>query len=59
MSKNPKKHFRVLNCIENSPIFIHRITGCVFISAFAFLACVQIGITSSATGLTMCNNCRN
>ena len=31
-----------------------RITGCVFISAFAFLVGIPIGITSSANGLKIC-----
>ena len=40
-------HFHLL-------IVISTITGCVFISAFASLVGIPIGITSSAIGLKIC-----
>ena len=39
------KHFLIL---------AYAITGCVYISAFASLIGITIGITSSATGLKIC-----
>ena len=54
MSKNHKKVCRVLNYIEHLLIVISTITGCVSISAFAYLVGVSIGITSYAIGLKIC-----
>ena len=63
MSKKHKKVCRVLNYVEQSLILISTITGCVFISAFASLVGILIGITSSAIGLKIsainCNNFNN
>ena len=59
MSKKHKKVCRVLNYIEHSLISIFTITGCISISAFASLVGIPIGISSSAIGLKICNNCRN
>ena len=39
---------------EHLLILISTVTGCVFISAFAFLAGIPIGITSSTIGLKIC-----
>ena len=54
MSKKHKKVYRVLNYIEHLLILISAVNGCVFISAFASLVGIPIGITSSAIGLQMC-----
>ena len=43
-----------MDCIERSLIDIFTVTGCVFISAFASLVVILIGITSTATGLKIC-----
>ena len=54
MSKKHKKVCTSLNYIEHFLILASTITGCVFISAFASLVGVPIGITSSAIGLKFC-----
>ena len=46
-----KKVCKVLNYIDHLLIVTSTITGCVSISAFAFLFDIPIGITSSAIGL--------
>ena len=51
MSKKHKKVYRVLNYSEHLLILIFTVSGCVSISAFASLADISIGITSSAIGL--------
>ena len=51
MSKKHKKVCKVLNYIEHLLIVIFTITGCVFISAFASLVAISIGIMSSAIGV--------
>ena len=48
MSKKHKKVCKVWNYIKHSFIIISTITGCVSISAFAFLVRISIGIASSA-----------
>ena len=54
MSKNNKKNYRVLNYIEHSLILISTVTGCIFISAFASLVGIFIGITDPGIGLKIC-----
>ena len=54
MSKKHKKVCRVLNYIDHLLIVISTITGCVSISAFAFLVGIHIGNTSCAIGLKIC-----
>ena len=54
MSKKHKKVYRVLNYIEHLLILISTVTRCVYISSFAFLVGIPIGITSSAIGLKIC-----
>ena len=54
MSKKLKKVFRVLNYIQHLLIVISTITGCVSISAFAFLVGISIGTTRSAIGFKIC-----
>ena len=54
MIKKHKKVCRVLNYIDHLLIVISTITGCVSISAFAFLVGIPIEITNCAIGL---NNC--
>ena len=51
MIKKYKKVCTTLNHIERFPILGSTITGCVFISAFASLVGIPIGIKSSAAGL--------
>ena len=51
------KHIKVsktLNYIEYFLILASTITGCISISAFAFLIGILIGVTSSAMGLKLC-----
>ena len=51
MANKHKKVCRVLSDIVHSLIVISTITGCVFISAFASLVGIPIGIASSTIGL--------
>ena len=51
MSKKYKKVCTSLNYIVHFLILGSTITGCISISAFAFLVGIPIGITSSAIGL--------
>ena len=50
MSKKHKKVCGVENYIEHLLILVSTVTGCNSISAFASLAGVPVGITSSAVG---------
>ena len=43
-----------MNCIVHSLIVISTITGCIFISVFASLVGILIGIMSSEIGLITC-----
>ena len=43
-----------MNFVDHLLIVISTITGCVFISAFASLVGISIGITISAIGLKIC-----
>ena len=54
MSKKHKKVYRVLNYTEHLLISIFTVSGCVFISAFASLVGIPIGIRSSAIELKIC-----
>ena len=54
MSKKHKKVCRVLNYIDHLLIVISTVIGCVFISNFASLVGIPIGITSFAIGLKIC-----
>ena len=54
MSKKHKKVCKVWNYIKHSVIIISTITGCVSISAFAFLVRISIGIASSAIWVKIC-----
>ena len=51
MSKQHKKVFTTLDCIEKFLILASTITGCISNSAFASLVCIPVRITSSAIGL--------
>ena len=53
ISKKPKKICTTLNYFEHSYI-TSTITGCILISAFAFLIAIPIRITSSAIELKIC-----
>ena len=44
----------VLNYIDHLLIVISPVSGCISISALAFLVHIPIGITSSAIGLKVC-----
>ena len=52
--KKQTKMNRVLNYIEHLLILVSTVTGCVSISAFAYLVGIPIAITSSAIGLKIC-----
>ena len=54
MSRKHKKICITLNYIEHFLILVSTITGCVFISAFASLIGIPMGITSSSIGLKIC-----
>ena len=43
-----------MNYIENFSVLAAVVTGCISISALAFLLGIPIGITSSSTGLKIC-----
>ena len=51
MSKKHKKVCRVLNYIEHLFILISTVTGCVSISAFAYLVDISVASTSQAVEL--------
>ena len=51
MSKKYKKTCKYLNYVEHLLFLVSTVTTCVLISAFASLACVPVGITSSTVGL--------
>ena len=52
--KKYKKIWKYLNYVENLLILSSTIIGCVWISAFASLIRVSVGITSSAIGIKIC-----
>ena len=54
MSRKHKKVCKPLNYIEHFLSLASTITGCISISAFAFLLGIPIGITSSVIGLKIC-----
>ena len=54
MSRQHKKVCYPLNYIEHFLSLASTITGCISISAFAFLLGIPIGITSSVIGLKIC-----
>ena len=54
ISKKHRKVCKTLNYIEHFLILGFKITGCGFISSFASLVGITIGITSSAIGLKIC-----
>ena len=54
MSKKQKIVCTTLNYIEHLLILASVVTGCIWISAFALLIGIPIGITSSAIALKSC-----
>ena len=54
MSRKYKNGCTTVNYIEHFPILAFTITGCISISAFAFLFCISVWITSSVIGLKIC-----
>ena len=48
------KAYKYLKYVEYLLILVLTITGCVWISAFASLVCVLVGITSFAAGIKIC-----
>ena len=54
MIEKYKKECKYLNYIEYLIILVWTFTGCISISVFASLACVAVGITSSAVGIKLC-----
>ena len=53
LSEKYKETCKYLNYVENLLILVSTVTGCVSISVFASLACVSVGITSSAIGIEL------
>ena len=53
MSKKHKKAGRGFNYTEHLLILISTVTGCVSISAFAFLVGFSMGVISSGIGLNI------
>ena len=54
INKKHKNVCRVLNYIDHLLIVTSTITGCVFISVFASIVAIPIGIASSIIGLKIC-----
>ena len=54
MSRKHKRVFTTLNYIEYFLILTSTITGCIWVSDFAPLLDISIGITSSPIRLTIC-----
>ena len=54
MSEKHKGTYKYLHYVEEMLILVSRITRYVSISAFDLLACVSVGITSSALGIKAC-----
>ena len=54
MSEKYKKASKYLKYVEHLLILVSTVTGCVSISAFTSLVCVDVGIRSSATGMKIC-----
>ena len=54
LSRKHRKFCTALNYIEHFLILASTVTGCIWISAFASLFGIPIGITSSAIGLKIC-----
>ena len=52
--KSTKRFCATPNYIEHFLILASAITGCVFISAFASVVGITVGISSSAIGLNVC-----
>ena len=48
------KRFVRLKYIKHLLILASTVTGCIFISAFAFLVSISTGILSSAVGIKIC-----
>ena len=54
MIEKYKKTCKYLHYVEQLVILALTVTSCVSISAFALLACVPVGVTSSAVGIKIC-----
>ena len=54
MSENYKKTCKCLNYFEHLLILVAKITGCVSISRFSSLVNINVGITSSSVGKSIC-----
>ena len=50
LSKKHKDVCMTLNCVEHLLILASTVTGCVFISTFAYLVGIPVGIENSAVG---------
>ena len=57
MNGKHKRLYKYLNYVKHMLVLVLTVTGCVWISAFASLVCVPVGITSSAIDIK-CNHCR-
>ena len=53
INKKHKKICKILNYTEHLLILASAVTGCASISVFAFLIGIPVGITSSATTITI------
>ena len=54
MIEKYKKTCKYLHYVEQLVILASTVTSCVSISTFALLACVPVGVTSSAVGIKIC-----
>ena len=54
MIEKYKKTCKYLHYVEQLVILASTVTSCVSISTFALLACVPVGVTTSAVGIKIC-----
>ena len=54
MNEKYKKTCNYLNYVEHLLTLVSTVTGCVSIFAFASLAAISVGITSSGVGIKIC-----
>ena len=54
MMKKHKKVYKILSYTDHLLIFACIVTGCFFISAFASVVSISVGIASSAVGTKIC-----
>ena len=54
MSEKNKKTCKYLSFVEHLLVLASTVTGCISVSALASLACVSVGIMSSAIEIKIC-----